>query len=91
MGVPQNPQEYRLIVKVAERESRVERPKTVDVPVEQGSDADLKGKPKREKAPAAPRIGAEGSSSESTSSRKRRRRRRRGKGGGGRNPSAGFR
>ena len=87
-GVPQNPQEYRLVFKVPEdKEARGQQmtatEEAVDPPDEQ-TDAD---KPRREKAPAAPRIGAsgDGKPAEARPSRRRRgrRRRKRSKGGSG--------
>jgi hypothetical protein len=91
MGVPQNPQEYRLTVKVAEErdtEHRSPRPSEVKT-----SNGESDGKPKREKAPAPPHIGgsdAPAGQREKAPSRKRRSRRRRrggrsgGSGGGDR-------
>ena len=90
-GVPQHPQEYRITLKVAEErgekapqvtEERADPP-AVDSPTSDG------GKPRREKAPAAPRIGgsaadAEGQTASKTSKRRRsRKRRKRSKGSGG--------
>lgn len=86
MGVPQNPQEYRLTVKVAEERDGHHRTK----PASKNGPAESSDKPKREKAPAPPRVGAgEGPTAdrEAAPPRKRRsRRRRRGgrnRGGGG--------
>jgi hypothetical protein len=90
-GIPQNPQEFRITIKVAEeREIRGERTAAIEevredppqkAPLVTDEDA---ARPRREKAPAAPRIGAagaEGSASRATragrSRRSRRRRRRR--------------
>jgi hypothetical protein len=86
MGVPQNPQEYRLTVKVAEERdnnNRSHRPSEVKT-----SNGDSEGKPKREKAPAPPTVGSSDAPSaqrEKAPSRKRRSRRRRrgGRSGGG--------
>jgi hypothetical protein len=84
-GVPQHPQEYRLVLKVPEkgdngRQAAVATEEAVDPPDEQ-TDAD---KPRREKAPAAPRIGGSGDGKSPTGpSRRRRGRRRRKKGKGG--------
>lgn len=82
-GVPQYPQEYRITIKVAE-ERNGNRPRTPKPPMVTASGV------QREKAPAAPRMGA-GSGSESTGDaprRKRRRRRRRGGGGSGTPPAS---
>jgi hypothetical protein len=84
MGVPQNPQEYRLTVKVAEERDGNHRTKSS----EKNGNGETNGKPKREKAPAPPRVGGESPTAarEPAPSRKRRsRRRRRGgrRGGGG--------
>jgi hypothetical protein len=88
-GVPQHPQEYRLVFKVPEEKEGGRAPgltateEVVDPPDEQ-TDAD---KPRREKAPAAPRITGSGNDKtpQATTSRKKRgrRRRKRSKGGGG--------
>ena len=89
-GVPQHPQEFRITLKVAE-----ERGDRAQVTEEKADPEDVEAatagdeKPRREKAPAAPRIGtgaaeAEGpSGSKSVKKRRSRRRRRRSKGGGG--------
>jgi hypothetical protein len=77
-GVPQNPQEFRITLRVAEdsrgtpavAEER-EEPSEGRVPGEEDA------RPKREKAPAAPRIGASG---QERPGRRRRRRGRRRKG-----------
>jgi len=86
MGVPQNPQEYRLTVKIAEERDGNHRNRSS----EKTENGESNGKPKREKAPAPPRVGAGESPTaerEPGPSRKRRsRRRRRGgrkRGGGG--------
>lgn len=85
MGVPQNPQEYRLTVKIAEERdnsNRSHKPSEVKAP-----NGEPDGKPRREKAPAAPNVGggdAPAAQREKAPSRKRRsRRRRRGGRGGG--------
>ena len=86
MGVPQNPQEYRLTVKIAEERdnsNRSHKPPEVKAP-----NGETDGKPRREKAPAAPSVGGDDASAaqqrEKAPSRKRRsRRRRRGGRGGG--------
>jgi hypothetical protein len=88
-GVPQHPQEYRLVLKVPEEKDAAKASavtateEALDPPDEQ-TDAD---KPRREKAPAAPRIGAGSDAKTTTTSRRRRgrRRRKRSKGGGSRN------
>ena len=83
-GVPQSPQEYRITLRVAEeRQVRGEAVASIeevkeDLPPRRSGDA-----PRREKAPAAPRIGATPPSAGSTDEpaptrRKRSRRRRRG-------------
>lgn len=79
-GVPESPQEYRITLKIAEaRESRGDREPVVD---EDPEPTDAVGGPKRERAPAAPRIAADGSvqpaREKAPSSRRRGRRRRRG-------------
>ena len=89
-GVPQHPQEYRITLKVAEeRGDRAqvteERADPEDVEASTGAEE----RPRREKAPAAPRIGAGSAEAESPNGakppkkRRSRRRRRRSKGGGG--------
>lgn len=65
-GVPQYPQEYRITLKVAEAKEA----KTAAQPP-------AAGVPKREKAPAAPRIGAEADDEQGSRRRRRRRRGRR--------------
>lgn len=84
-GVPENPQEYRITVKVAEdRDGRVAR-EVVTEEATRGSGgsevAEPDRRPKRERAPAAPRIGAESTvqptREKPPSSRRRGRRRRR--------------
>jgi hypothetical protein len=88
-GVPQHPQEYRLVLKVPEEKDAAQASgvtateESLDPPDEQ-TDPD---KPRREKAPAAPRIGAGAEAKTATPSRRRRgrRRRKRSKGGGSRN------
>ena len=89
-GVPQHPQEYRITLKVAE-----ERSERAQVTEERADPPDVDpgaadgDKPRREKAPAAPRIGgsaaeAEGPTASKTSKRRRaRKRRKRAKGSGG--------
>jgi len=90
MGVPQNPQEYRLTIKVAEeRDSGNGRSQrsTESQGVGDGGD----DKPKREKAPAAPRMGGSeepGAQREKAPSSRRRRSRRRRRGGRGRGDGA---
>ena len=93
-GVPQHPQEYRITLKVAEErgdrstivEEKVDATEDTEIPPGGGADQ----KPKREKAPAAPRIGSSATEAEtpgqSSGKKKRSRRRRRrpkGKPGGG--------
>ena len=85
-GVPQHPQEYRITLKVAEERGERHAPaeETPDAPpANNGSENTNGDRPKREKAPAAPRIGAnasdaeEGATTPKSSRRKRSRRRRR--------------
>jgi hypothetical protein len=80
-GVPAYPQEYRITIKVAEEKSAASaqpaRPKTAPAP-----DA----APKREKAPAPPRVGPDGAEEEPGTdgrAKRRRSRRRRGRGRSG--------
>jgi hypothetical protein len=84
-GVPQYPQEYRITIKVAdERDARADRiaagaAEPNGSAVEAG---DMPAVPKRERAPAAPRVVAGSSEREAAPKRRRgRRRRRRGKEG----------
>jgi hypothetical protein len=89
MGVPQNPQEYRLTVKIAEeRDNSTRNHKQSEIKPPNG---ESDGKPKREKAPAPPRVGngdAPAAQREKAPSRKRRSRRRR-RGGRSRGGSGG--
>ena len=82
-GVPQHPQEYRITLKVSEeREVHGERVAAVE---EVREEPRKSGQPRREKAPAAPRIGApaaSGSEEAASPARRRRGRRRRRRGGG---------
>jgi hypothetical protein len=85
-GVPQYPQEYRLLLKVPEekdqaRDASVTATEEALDPPDEQTDAD---KPRREKAPAAPRIGGEAKTATSSRRRRGRRRRKRPKGGGSR-------
>ena len=93
-GVPQYPQEYRITIKVAEeRDARAERA----VPLEEVADTKVEearpslgvtsAGPRREKAPAAPRVG--GGDGDQPQARRRRGRRRRRRGRGGPNGSSG--
>ena len=92
-GVPQHPQEYRITLKVADErggggstivEEKVDATEKTEIPP--GGIPDQK--PRREKAPAAPRIGSSAAEAEepgksaSKKRRSRRRRRPRGKPGG---------
>jgi hypothetical protein len=91
MGVPQNPQEYRLTVKIAEERDGNHRSHKPEVKTPNG---ESNGKPKREKAPAPPQVGgsdAPAAQREKAPSRKRRSRRRRrgGRGGSGGNSGGG--
>ena len=83
-GVPAYPQEYRITIKVAEEKpagtAQPAPPKTVPAP---------EGAPKREKAPAAPRVGPEGSQDAVEPERPARRRRGRRRRGRGRGPAGG--
>ncbi|MDQ4144287.1 MAG: hypothetical protein M3198_11195 [Actinomycetota bacterium] len=91
-GVPQHPQEFRITLKVAE--DRSERGGVTDErpqPSESNGSAPTtvdSDRPKREKAPAAPRIGSsaadaeENTSPKSNRKRRSRRRRRKPKGSG---------
>ncbi len=80
-GVPQYPQEYRITIKVAdEREPRPERP-VEDQPDDRIQAPAIGGMPRREKAPAPPRVVATGDGrGEQPLRRRRRRRGRRGRG-----------
>ncbi len=90
-GVPQSPQEFRITLKVAEeRQSRgvgVAEVEELREESEPGSEAagDTPGdeQPRREKAPAAPRLGNEGDApaGDRPISRRRKRSRRRRRGG----------
>jgi hypothetical protein len=91
-GVPQHPQEYRITLKVAEE--RGDRATVVEEKTDATESTEIppggeEARPRREKAPAAPRItssaaDAEGSTPAMTERKKRpRRRRRRPKGAGG--------
>jgi len=89
MGVPQNPQEYRLTVKIAEERDNSNR--SHKQPEAKPSNGESDGKPKREKAPAPPRVGSDDAPAaqrEKAPSRKRRSRRRR-RGGRSRGGSGG--
>jgi hypothetical protein len=89
--VPQHPQEYRITVKVAEeRTSRGQRVAALEEVREErttGGEGE-QDRPRREKAPAAPRIGAAASeeapqgAGPARRKRSRRRRRRGGKSSG---------
>ena len=95
-GVPQNPQEFRITLKVAdEREARSDARTVAEIREEPEDDsrhtdgAARRGLLRRERAPAAPRIGAS-ANGDSGAKRERagragrsRRRRHRGRGGGG--------
>lgn len=84
-GVPQYPQEFRITLKVADdKDARPERAVVMDdLPDEKSSEArpslGATALPRREKAPAAPRVGpsGEGGAREKASRRRRRGRRRR--------------
>ena len=89
-GVPQYPQEFRITIKVAEKnEQRQQQPVAADASRPAPNPEGDNGAPKREKAPAAPRIasGPGDPSARSSAPRKRRRSRRR-RGGRGGGPSA---
>ncbi|MDQ4095071.1 MAG: hypothetical protein M3174_02545, partial [Actinomycetota bacterium] len=77
-GVPQHPQEYRITLKVAEdrsERSAEEAPgtQTAEDPAAATSDGERR---KREKAPAAPRMGSSGADGDDATSQKSSRRRR---------------
>ncbi|MDQ3953835.1 MAG: hypothetical protein M3279_12875 [Actinomycetota bacterium] len=80
-GVPAYPQEYRITIKLAEEKpaatAQPAPPKTVPAP---------EAAPKREKAPAPPRVGPEGSDEGTEPERPARRRRGRRRRGRGRGP-----
>lgn len=91
-GVPAYPQEYRITIKVAEEKSsgggqgggQGAAPKAPATPAPDGA-------PKREKAPAPPRVGPDGSEESATGERpakRRRSRRRRGRGRSGGPPGS---
>ena len=95
-GVPAYPQEYRITIKVAEEKSSSQSgggggggngASSGRAPATPAAD----GAPKREKAPAAPRVSPEGGEEPAAEgerpARKRRSRRRRGKGRSGGNGS----
>jgi hypothetical protein len=91
-GVPQYPQEYRITIKVAdERDARPERPAPAAEPNGNSSHTTpTPGAPKRERAPAAPRVGSSAAVEREAAPKRRRgrRRRRRGKdAAGGPTPS----
>jgi hypothetical protein len=92
-GVPQHPQEFRITLKVADDKEGRERAAVIEETEEQRDGgtpvaASQAGRPRREKAPAAPRIGTGGAEAETATSSgsgkrsRRRRRRSRGKGRG---------
>jgi hypothetical protein len=79
-GVPAYPQEYRITIKVAE-----EKPAASAQPAPAKTVPAPEAAPKREKAPAAPRVGPEGAEEQPAADRpakRRRGRRRRGRGRG---------
>jgi hypothetical protein len=81
-GVPQYPQEYRITIKVADdRDIRAERP-AVAVEPRPGTPAPTVSPraPKREKAPAAPRVASTGTAEREAAPKRRRGRRRRRRG-----------
>ena len=83
-GVPQYPQEYRIVLKVAEeKESRGDQTNgqgqqrgNRSAPREQAPEEGAEQQPRRERAPAAPGVGSSGQREKAP--RKRRRRRKRG-------------
>jgi hypothetical protein len=80
-GVPQYPQEYRITIKVAdERDSRPERSPVTPEPRREASDGGSQTSPKREKAPAAPRVVSSGTVEREAAPKRRRGRRRRRRG-----------
>ncbi|MGH2729985.1 MAG: hypothetical protein ACRDJI_05180 [Actinomycetota bacterium] len=85
-GVPQYPQEFRITLKVAdERETRAERAVSMDDLPDEKSDEARPGldttSPRREKAPAAPRVAAADGTQREKAPRRRRRARRKRRGG----------
>jgi hypothetical protein len=80
-GIPQNPQEYRITIKVPdERDAKSDRPTTVEEireDTERDPTVSTGDGRVRERAPAAPRMGA--SDSGGTPAKRRSRRRRRGR------------
>jgi hypothetical protein len=87
-GVPQYPQEYRITIKVAdERDARPDRPPAAAETNGHSPDSSpTPGAPKRERAPAAPRVAATGSVEREAAPKRRRSRRRRRR---GKDPSGG--
>jgi hypothetical protein len=81
-GVPQYPQEYRITIKVAdERDSRSDRPVVATEPRREASNGGSPpAGPKREKAPAAPRVVSTGTVEREAAPKRRRGRRRRRRG-----------
>jgi hypothetical protein len=79
-GVPQYPQEYRITIKVAdERDVRVDRPSGAAEARPETAEPSP-GSPRREKAPAAPRVVATGVVEREPAPKRRRGRRRRKRG-----------
>jgi hypothetical protein len=94
-GVPQYPQEYRITIKVAdERDARSDRSSAAEPAAASPDAGPAQPGPKRERAPAAPRVAAGAVEREAAPKRRRgRRRRRRGRdasgGAAGSPPSTG--
>ncbi|MFN2587329.1 MAG: hypothetical protein ABR613_04315 [Actinomycetota bacterium] len=88
-GVPAYPQEYRITIKVAEEKQVT--PAGNGAASSRAPTAPPEAGPRREKAPAAPRVAPEGSGEVEVPAEKaaRRRRSRRRRGRGGRGPSGG--
>lgn len=88
-GVPESPQEFRITVRVAEdRENRGERTVELAEDLQDPEEATPEdaGRPRREKAPAAPRMGGASADREQAPGRRKRGRRRR-RGGRGKGTS----
>lgn len=84
-GVPQSPQEFRITLRVGpperDRDQGAPPAETRAEPKTEDEDAPGVDRPRREKAPAAPRVAV--AETGAAPARRKRRRRRRGRGGGG--------
>ncbi len=90
-GVPAYPQEYRITIKVAEEKTPAAVAGGNGAAAPKATPSSDSG-PKREKAPAAPRVVSEGSEEaapETAKARRKRNRRRRGRGGRPGGPAGG--